>query len=60
MAIITLITDFGTSDGYVGAMKGVIVRVAGSLPAPAVPVIVDVAHDLPPGDVAHAAWVLSV
>jgi len=29
MAIITLTTDFGTSDGYVGAMKGVIVRVAG-------------------------------
>ncbi|MBM3133637.1 MAG: SAM-dependent chlorinase/fluorinase, partial [Chloroflexi bacterium] len=22
--IITLITDFGTADGYVGAMKGVI------------------------------------
>jgi hypothetical protein len=59
MAIITLITDFGTSDGYVGAMKGVIVRLAGSFPAPAIPVIVDLAHDLPPGDVAHAAWVVA-
>jgi hypothetical protein len=39
MAIITLITDFGTSDGYVGAMKGVIVRLAGSLPGPAIPAI---------------------
>jgi S-adenosyl-L-methionine hydrolase (adenosine-forming) len=54
MAIITLTTDFGTSDGYVGAMKGVITRVAGSHPAP---VVVDLAHDVPPGDVAHAAWV---
>lgn len=37
MAIITLITDFGTSDGYVGAMKGVITRLAGS-PAPSIAV----------------------
>jgi S-adenosyl-L-methionine hydrolase (adenosine-forming) len=56
MAIITLTTDFGTSDGYVGAMKGVIVRLAGSHRAPA---IVDLAHDVPPGDIAHAAWVVA-
>jgi len=56
MAIITLTTDFGTSDGYVGAMKGVIARLAGSHPAP---VIVDLAHDIPPGDIAHAAWVVA-
>ncbi|TMQ04907.1 MAG: SAM-dependent chlorinase/fluorinase [Deltaproteobacteria bacterium] len=55
MAIITLTTDFGTADGYVGAMKGVIARLAGS-PAPAV---VDLAHDIPPGDIAHAAWVIA-
>ncbi len=55
MAIITLTTDFGTADGYVGAMKGVIARIAGS-PAP---VVVDLAHDIPPGDVAHAAWVVA-
>ncbi|HEY0478983.1 MAG TPA: SAM-dependent chlorinase/fluorinase [Kofleriaceae bacterium] len=55
MAIITLTTDFGTADGYVGAMKGVIARLAGS-PAPA---IVDLAHDIPPGDIAHAAWVVA-
>jgi S-adenosylmethionine hydrolase len=55
MAIITLTTDFGTADGYVGAMKGVIVRLAGS-PAP---VIVDLAHDIPRGDIAHAAWVVA-
>ena len=55
MAIITLTTDFGTSDGYVGAMKGVITRLAGS----PTPTILDLAHDIPPGDVAHAAWVVA-
>lgn len=59
MAIITLITDFGTSDGYVGAMKGVILRLAGNHPAPVIPVIIDLAHDIPPGDIAHAAWVVA-
>ncbi|HET7505262.1 MAG TPA: SAM-dependent chlorinase/fluorinase [Kofleriaceae bacterium] len=56
MAIITLTTDFGTADGYVGAMKGVILRLAGSHPAP---LIVDLAHDVAPGDIAHAAWVVA-
>ncbi|HEU4727552.1 MAG TPA: SAM-dependent chlorinase/fluorinase [Kofleriaceae bacterium] len=56
MAIITLTTDFGTADGYIGAMKGVILRLAGAHPAP---VIVDLAHDIPPGDIPHAAWVLA-
>jgi S-adenosylmethionine hydrolase len=56
MAIITLTTDFGTADGYVGAMKGAIARIAGSHPAP---VVVDLAHDIPPGDIAHAAWVVA-
>jgi S-adenosylmethionine hydrolase len=55
MAIITLTTDFGTSDGYVGAMKGVIARLAGLRAPP----IVDIAHDIPPGDIAHAAWVVA-
>jgi S-adenosylmethionine hydrolase len=55
MAIITLTTDFGTADGYVGAMKGVIVRLAGSR----APAIIDLAHDIPPGDIAHAAWVVA-
>jgi S-adenosylmethionine hydrolase len=50
---ITLTTDFGTRDGYVGAMKGVLAREA---PAAAV---VDVAHDVPRHDTAHAAWVVA-
>ena len=28
MSIITLTTDFGSADGYVGAMKGVILGIA--------------------------------
>lgn len=53
MAIITLTTDFGTRDGYVGAVKGVLARKADDA------VIVDIAHDIPRGDIAHAAWVVA-
>lgn len=53
MAIITLTTDFGTADGYVGAMKGVIARLAPRA------TVVDIAHDVPRGDIAHAAWVVA-
>jgi len=52
MSIVTLITDFGTRDGYVGEMKGVILeRCPGAT-------LVDVTHDIEPGDVEGAAWVL--
>jgi len=51
--IVTLTTDFGGADGYVGAMKGVIHRLAPGC------VVVDLAHDVPRHDVAHAAWVLA-
>jgi len=53
MAIITLTTDFGTADGYVGAVKGVLARLAPEAQ------LVDIAHDVPPQDVAHAAWVVA-
>lgn len=53
MAIITLTTDFGTRDGYVGAVKGVLLRLAGDA------TVVDIAHDIPHGDIAHAAWVVA-
>jgi len=55
MAIITLTTDFGTRDGYVGALKGVITRTEGYLDVR----VFDIAHDIPPGDIAHAAWVVA-
>ena len=53
MPRITLLTDFGTADGYVAAMKGVI---AARAPDVAVD---DASHEIPPGDVAAAAWALS-
>ena len=53
MAIITLTTDFGSRDGYVGAVKGVIARMSPDA------TILDIAHDVPRGDIAHAAWVIS-
>ena len=49
---ITLLTDFGDRDGFVGAMKGVI-----ACRAPDV-VVVDLAHHVPPGDIRHASHVL--
>ena len=52
MPIITWTTEFGTRDGYVGAMKGVIARIAPDV------TILDIAHDVPRGDIAHAAWVV--
>ena len=50
--LITLLTDFGWRDPYVGAMKGVILSICPEA------VIVDVSHDVPPFDVRHAAYVL--
>ena len=43
--VITLLTDFGTADGYVAEMKGVILSL---MPGAAV---VDVSHDVAPHDV---------
>jgi S-adenosylmethionine hydrolase len=51
--IITLITDFGQADGYVGTMKGVIL---GICPEAA---LVDLSHDVRPQAVPQAAYVLS-
>lgn len=50
--VVTLTTDFGTQDGNVGVMKGVIL---GLNPDAS---IVDLSHDIPPQAVAHAAYVL--
>ncbi len=50
---ITLTTDFGTRDGYVGAMKGVLIA-----RAPGVP-LCDITHDIPRHDTAAAAFALA-
>jgi S-adenosylmethionine hydrolase len=53
MAIITLLTDFGTADGYLGEMQGVVLA-----QAPGV-VLVDISHEVPPQDVEHARLALA-
>lgn len=51
--IITLTTDFGVADGFPAAMKGAILAIQpGAL-------IVDVTHEIPAYDVAHASFVLA-
>lgn len=49
---VTLLTDFGTVDGYVAAMKGVIADAAPDA------LLEDASHDLPQGDVRAAMWAL--
>ncbi len=49
MRRITLLTDFGTRDGFVGAVKGVLASACSTA------VVEDIAHDIPPGDVSKAA-----
>ncbi len=53
--LITLLTDFGTADYFVPAVKGVIL--AGNSTAN-VSNIVDITHDIPPGDIEAAAFTL--
>ncbi|MEM8996861.1 MAG: SAM-dependent chlorinase/fluorinase, partial [Acidobacteriota bacterium] len=52
MSPITLLTDFGLSDYYVAAMKGVLLTRAPGAP------LVDISHDVDPGDVRGAAFLL--
>ena len=50
--VITLMTDFGTSDHYVGVMKGVILNINPQVE------IVDITHTIPPQDVSGAAFLI--
>ena len=52
MPIVTLLTDFGSQDYFVGAMKGVILS---GNPAAR---IVDITHEIPPQDIEAAAFIL--
>lgn len=49
---VTLLTDFGTADYYVGAVKGAILSVNPEA------VIVDLTHEIPPRDIAAGAFTL--
>ena len=50
--IVTLMTDFGTRDYFVAAMKGVMLGINPDLE------FIDIAHDIPPHDVATGAFTL--
>jgi len=51
--LITLLTDFGTQDPYVGAMKGVILSIAPDVR------IVDLTHEVAPQNVRQASFALA-
>lgn len=51
--IITLLTDFGTADGYVAEMKALLLSQLHDA------TIVDISHSVPPHDVDHARVVLA-
>jgi S-adenosylmethionine hydrolase len=50
--VITLLTDFGERDDYVGAMKGVILSIAPDAQ------LVDISHQVEPQNIAQAASIL--
>ncbi len=50
--IITFMSDFGTEDGYVGSVKGVLLRRAPRA------TLVDITHAIPPFDVGRGAYTL--
>ncbi len=47
--LVTLTTDFGSADGYAGAVKGVLLAACRELR------VIDITHDLPMGDVLAGA-----
>lgn len=50
--LVVLLTDFGTKDWFVGVVKAVLFRAAPDV------VLVDVTHEIPPGDIMAGAFVL--
>jgi S-adenosylmethionine hydrolase len=53
MTIITLLTDFGTADSYVAEMRGVLLSRLADV------TLVDISHEVPPGDIRAAQYLLS-
>jgi S-adenosylmethionine hydrolase len=53
VSIVTLLTDFGTTDSYVAEMKGAVLRGAPSA------CLVDISHHVPPGDIRSAQYLLA-
>ena len=52
LPVITLLTDFGTADYFVGAVKGAILSINPTA------VIADITHEIPPQDLEAAAFTL--
>lgn len=52
MAVITLLTDFGLKDVYVGVMKGIILSIDKQAN------LIDITHDVEPQDVEEAAFLV--
>jgi S-adenosyl-L-methionine hydrolase (adenosine-forming) len=52
MTVVTLLTDFGTTDSYVAEVKGVLLTRAPTA------TLVDISHGVPPGDVRSAAYIV--
>ncbi|MCC7104170.1 MAG: SAM-dependent chlorinase/fluorinase [Chloroflexi bacterium] len=50
---VAMVTDFGNADGFAGMVAGVMLEVCPDL------AIVDVSHEIPPGDIRHAGFVLA-
>jgi S-adenosylmethionine hydrolase len=50
--MITLLTDFGVQDHFVGVLKGVIASIAPQVP------VVDITHEVPPFAIASGAFLL--
>jgi len=53
MPVITLTTDFGTQDWFVGTMKGVVLGIAPGA------TVVDITHEIPAGDIRAGAFALA-
>ena len=51
--ILTLTTDFGLSDHFVGTMKGVILGICPQAQ------IVDICHEVPPFEIGEGAYILA-
>lgn len=51
-AVVACITDFGSADYYAGALRGTLAKCLPGRP------IIDVSHDIPPGDIRRAAILL--
>ena len=53
VSVITLTTDFGTRDWFVGTMKGVMLGIRPQA------TVVDITHEVPPGDIRGGAFALA-